>query len=111
MSDAHFVYAYTGADPENCFGRGTLDCDEARRRRRGGEVWGEDHLPTPLESLGERCKPQLQTISGRYIRNFVRFHACCSVFWNLTGNTEKIVRRYSLTGGFLAQFVPDRLVV
>jgi len=28
-------------------------------------------------------------ISGHYIRNFVRFHACFGAFWNLTAATGK----------------------
>lgn len=46
--------------------------------------------------FGERCKlpqrgPQPQTIFVRYICNFVRFHACFIVFWNLTGNADKTI--------------------
>jgi len=37
-SHGRMNHVAAGADPENCFGRGTLDL--SRRRRRGGKVWG-----------------------------------------------------------------------
>jgi len=96
-----------GADPENCFGRGTLDLSRRRRRSEtpnwalwGGDVWaGALPTPQPTRGLGERRKPPFPqwglgrspaaVISGHYIRNFVRFHACFGAFWNLTGKANK----------------------
>jgi len=65
----------------------------------GGEVWGGD-LPPPqstrglrglhkLPQRGLRAESQPLMIFGHYVRNFVRFHACFSAFWNLTGKANK----------------------
>ena len=58
-----------------------------------GEEWGGDVNPVPsrLQDLGEHRKlpyrghavePQLQIILGRFMCNFVRFHASFSAFNN-----------------------------
>ena len=88
----------------NCFGRGTLDLSRRRRRSETrkalrGEVW-EGFTSSPADyGFGERRKllqwslgaPAAQPLMvfGHYIRNFVRFNACFSSFWNLTGKVNK----------------------
>jgi len=73
--------------------------DEVRRRRRwGGDVWAGS-LPLGLPSrLGERHISSSSGVwggaptanaFGHYTRNFVRFHACFSAFWNITGKANK----------------------
>jgi len=98
--------ALPGADPENCFGRGTFGLESPKTTKQDaegfdGEMYGQGVYPLPsrLGGLGERRKlpqrglsgaePQLLIIFGHYIHNFVRIHACFSAFWNLTGKANK----------------------
>jgi len=78
----HFRQITPGADPDSCFGRGTLDLSRRRRRNEMTKVWGGRGLGgdlPPLQStkgLGERHKllqRGLRAISGHYIRHFCDF--------------------------------------
>ena len=47
-------------------------------------------LGTPkAPPAGTGAEPQPLMIFGHYIHSFVRFHACFSAFWNLTGKADK----------------------
>jgi len=98
-----FEIAESGADPENCFGMGTLDLSRQRRRSdtpkalRRRCLYGQEVYPLPSR-LGERRissssgvwggAPAANDV-GHYTRNFVRFHACFNAFWNITGKANK----------------------
>jgi len=91
-----------GADPENCFGSDTLYLYRSRQSEtQKGNRYGQEVYPSPLPSwlgglgstlrcpMGSGAEPQPLMIFGHYIHNFVRFHACFSAFWNLTGNLAR----------------------
>jgi len=84
--------------------------DLSRRRRRsetskamrgkgsGREVLGKEftHSPADYRVWGSVASSPARSGAAHmilshynYIRNFVRFRACCSAFWNLTGNANK----------------------
>ena len=100
------VHPWPGADPENCFGRGTLDLSRRRRRSEttkrddegGEEEMSSREVYTLPSRLGERRISSSSGVwggapatndFGHYRRNFVRFYACFNAFWNITGKVNK----------------------
>jgi len=62
-----FNSSHSGADPENCFGRGTLDL--SCRRHRGGKVWGGLlPLSQPTRWFGDRRRRVVKIWPARIFR-------------------------------------------
>ena len=88
----HLLYS-SGADPENCFGRGTLDLSRQRQRSetpkvlRGVSGQGVYSLPRRLGHWGSVVSspsggvPTANVFWGLHTP-FVRFNPCFSAFWN-----------------------------
>jgi len=82
-----------GADPENCFGRSTLDL--SRRRQQSETPKGRKFTPYPVDwgsvvfvsAPPAEPRPLIVDIA----HNFVRFHACFNAFafWNITIKANK----------------------
>jgi len=93
-----------GQDSENFFGRGTLDLSRRRRwsdtpKALRGRCLGREFTQSPADwelwgravssSAGSGSEPQPLMIFEHYKRNFVRFYACFSAFWNLADKANK----------------------
>jgi len=89
------------ADPDNCFGSGTLDLSRLSETPKAlrGEVWGGVYLLPRLRGVWGSVASSHSGVwgaapaangLGHYKHTFVRFHACFSAFWNLTGKANKI---------------------
>ena len=86
----HLRLSKSGADPENCFGRGTLDeSSKTMKRVYPSVVWLGLCGSAVSSSSGVWGEAPAANDFGHYSHNFVRFHACFSAFWNLTSKADK----------------------